>query len=190
MPEANAYEDGPYPLERAKDLGRFAEPVRGEQQDPDLVPQLQGIRAPVVAAATDMFEEGLERGECGLGVAKLGMAICGLLPAVQDALVAGTDDAGVRNGEFVKGDQGLAEVAAKEERRGVHAAQVEHLTERDYQYGAGELRLRVARVRLDLSRWYNGERMWLEGTEIRWDGTDGKVCNVLARVSALPKAGA
>ncbi|PWR14578.1 hypothetical protein DKT69_15735 [Micromonospora sicca] len=61
------------------------------------------------------------------------------------------------------------------------------LSEPDYQYGTGPLRLRITRVRFDLSTWYDGRWVWLEGIEIRVDDQDGRLRQVLVRVSALPK---
>ena len=59
------------------------------------------------------------------------------------------------------------------------------LREGDYKYGHGELALRVARVRLDISLWYDGEWVWIEGTPITWDGSPAGTRSVLARVAAL-----
>ncbi len=64
---------------------------------------------------------------------------------------------------------------------------VVHLRERDYQYSDAPLRLRVIRVRLDLSTWYDGQWVWLEGVEIRADDQAGPLRQVLARVAALPQ---
>ncbi|MBM0229198.1 hypothetical protein [Micromonospora sp. ATA51] len=71
----------------------------------------------------------------------------------------------------------------------VASGDVVQLSEPDYKYGVGPLRLRIARVRLDLSAWYDGQWVWLEGTEIRWDDRDrdGPFRQVLVRVSALPQ---
>ncbi|MGC5031084.1 hypothetical protein [Micromonospora sp. DT229] len=35
------------------------------------------------------------------------------------------------------------------------------------------MRLRVVRVRLDISQWYDGQWVWLEGIEIGPDDQDG-----------------
>ncbi|MER5454628.1 hypothetical protein ABT008_07590 [Micromonospora sp. NPDC002389] len=60
----------------------------------------------------------------------------------------------------------------------------------DYRYPAGPLRLRIVRVRLDVSQWYDGQWVWLEGVEIGPDGKDGTWRPVLARVAALPSLAA
>ncbi|MEE3922086.1 hypothetical protein V2I01_38780 [Micromonospora sp. BRA006-A] len=60
------------------------------------------------------------------------------------------------------------------------------LAESDYRYAAGLLRLRIVRVRIDLSEWYDGQWVWLEGVEIGPDGQDGPLRPVLARIAALP----
>lgn len=57
---------------------------------------------------------------------------------------------------------------------GVSPGDVVQLSEPDYQYGIGALRLRITRVRLDLSTWYDGHWVWLEGIEIRLDDRDGR----------------
>ncbi|MEV4808704.1 hypothetical protein [Micromonospora avicenniae] len=62
---------------------------------------------------------------------------------------------------------------------------VVQLAESDYRYAEGPLRLRVVRVRPDLSEWYDGEWVWLEGVEIGPDGQDGVFRPVLARVATL-----
>ncbi len=69
----------------------------------------------------------------------------------------------------------------------VSPGDVVHLRERDYQHPTGPLRLRIARVRLDLSIWYDGQWVWLEGIEIRADGQAGPHRQVLVRVAALPQ---
>jgi hypothetical protein len=63
--------------------------------------------------------------------------------------------------------------------------QVIRLLERDYKHGQGTLTLRISRVRLDISQWYDGEWVWLEGIPIRWDGGEDPPRSVLARVSAI-----
>ncbi|MEU4551854.1 hypothetical protein [Micromonospora violae] len=63
---------------------------------------------------------------------------------------------------------------------------VVRFAESDYQYPAGPLRLRIVRVRLDLSEWYDGQWVWLEGVEIGPDDQDGAFRQVLARIAALP----
>ncbi|WP_431877446.1 hypothetical protein [Micromonospora marina] len=65
---------------------------------------------------------------------------------------------------------------------------VVHLREQDYQHGYGPLRLRIVCVRLDLSLWYDGHWVWLEGIDINPDGRAGCFRQVLARVAALPQS--
>jgi hypothetical protein len=72
----------------------------------------------------------------------------------------------------------------------VKPGQIIRLAESDYMYGRGEVTMRIIRVRLDISKWYDGRWVWLEGVPIRWDGTDGEPRTLLARVSALPSKGA
>ncbi|WBB50870.1 hypothetical protein O3597_10555 [Verrucosispora sp. WMMA2044] len=67
----------------------------------------------------------------------------------------------------------------------VAAGDVVQLAESDYRYADGPLRLRIVRVRPDLSEWYDGEWVWLEGVEIGPDDQDGAFRPVLARVAAL-----
>lgn len=64
---------------------------------------------------------------------------------------------------------------------------VVHLREPDYQHGSGTLRLRIVCVRLDLSLWYDGQWVWLEGIEMPTTGGTGCFRQVLARVGALPQ---
>ncbi|MEU4680501.1 hypothetical protein [Micromonospora sp. NPDC023737] len=66
---------------------------------------------------------------------------------------------------------------------------VVQFAENDHRYADGPLRLRVVRVRPDLSEWYDGEWVWLEGVEIGPDGQDGALRPVLARVAALSSGG-
>jgi hypothetical protein len=68
----------------------------------------------------------------------------------------------------------------------VQPGQVLHLTEQDYQYGQGDVTLRVTRVRLGTSRRYDRQWVWLEGTELLPDGADGDTRSVLVKVTALP----
>ncbi len=70
----------------------------------------------------------------------------------------------------------------------VTAGQVVQLAETDYRYATGALRLRILRVQLDISQWYDGEWVWLEGVEIGPDGRPGAFRPVLARVAALRPA--
>jgi hypothetical protein len=60
------------------------------------------------------------------------------------------------------------------------------LAEDDHRYSWGPVRLRITVVRLEISRWYDGEWVWLQRIEIRPDGSDGELRSVLARVAALP----
>ncbi|MEU7979895.1 hypothetical protein AB0B63_15315 [Micromonospora sp. NPDC049081] len=64
---------------------------------------------------------------------------------------------------------------------------VVHLREQDYQHSSGPLRLRIVCVRLDLSLWYDGQWVWLEGIELCSPGRAGRFRHVLARVAALPQ---
>lgn len=68
----------------------------------------------------------------------------------------------------------------------VSPGQVLELSEQDYRYGEGDLTLRVTRVRLDISRWYDRQWVWLEGVVLLPDGADGGSRSVLVRVAALP----
>ncbi|MFD6755637.1 MULTISPECIES: hypothetical protein [Micromonospora] len=70
----------------------------------------------------------------------------------------------------------------------VAAEDVVQLAEADHWYATGPLRLRIVRVRLDVSQWYDGEWVWLEGVEIGPDGQPGASRTVLARVAALRPA--
>jgi hypothetical protein len=72
----------------------------------------------------------------------------------------------------------------------VKPGDVVRLAEADYKYGRGDLTLRISRVRLEISRWYDGHWVWLEGTPIRWDGGEDDTRSLLARVSALADTGA
>ncbi|MBQ1047080.1 hypothetical protein KBX50_01120 [Micromonospora sp. C51] len=67
----------------------------------------------------------------------------------------------------------------------VAAGDVVQLAKSDYRYADGPLRLRIVRVRPDLSEWYDGEWVWVEGIEIGPDDQDGVFRPVLARVAAL-----
>ncbi|MFD1084972.1 hypothetical protein [Micromonospora andamanensis] len=66
---------------------------------------------------------------------------------------------------------------------------VVQFAESDYRYADGPLRLRIVRVRPDLSELYDGEWVWLEGVEIGPDDQDGAFRPVLARVAALRAEG-
>ena len=65
----------------------------------------------------------------------------------------------------------------------VKAGDVIRIAEADYAYGLGALTLRVTHV--DPNPHPNLEWLRIKGTEIRWDGTDGKDRDVLVRVSGL-----
>lgn len=62
---------------------------------------------------------------------------------------------------------------------------VVHLCEQDYQHGCGQLRLRVIQVRLDLSLWYGGQWVWLEGIEINTSDRVGRFRQELVCGAAL-----
>ncbi|GGM65756.1 hypothetical protein GCM10011608_58770 [Micromonospora sonchi] len=68
----------------------------------------------------------------------------------------------------------------------VAAGDVVRLGPSDHRQGVRALRLRVVRVRADISQWYGGQWVWLEGVEIGPDGEEGAWRPVLARVAALP----
>jgi hypothetical protein len=68
----------------------------------------------------------------------------------------------------------------------VQAGQILRLAEGDDRYGHGDLHLRITRVRLDISGWYDQQWIWLDGVEILPDGSPGSPRTVLARVAALP----
>lgn len=55
-----------------------------------------------------------------------------------------------------------------------------------WEYGDGPLRLRVTRVRHDLSRYYAGERVWIEGVRLDRDGSPIGCVQALVRSAALP----
>ncbi len=67
----------------------------------------------------------------------------------------------------------------------VKPGDIVELPEDAFKYGLGTVRLRVTRVRRDLIRYYEGEWVWLEGDEVRWDGSTTPR-QLLARISALP----
>ncbi|MBQ0905524.1 hypothetical protein [Micromonospora sp. U21] len=70
-------------------------------------------------------------------------------------------------------------------RVGVVPGDVVRLAESDYRYADGPLRLRIVRVRLDVSEWYGGRWVWLEGVEIGPDDQGRSFRQALARVAAL-----
>ena len=59
------------------------------------------------------------------------------------------------------------------------------LARHDWRYGRHRLRLRVSRVRWDLSRYYGGEWVWVEGESLGADGMPLGRTQALVRVSAL-----
>ncbi|MCZ7422955.1 hypothetical protein O7605_25970 [Verrucosispora sp. WMMA2121] len=67
----------------------------------------------------------------------------------------------------------------------VAAGDVVRLAESDHRYATGPIRLRIVRIRPDISEWYEGEWVWLEGVEIGPDDQDGPFRPVLVRVAAL-----
>lgn len=60
-----------------------------------------------------------------------------------------------------------------------------HIAAQDLRYTDQDVVLRITRVRDELSRYYDGEWVWLEGTPLSADGSDGAPLQVLARTSAL-----
>ncbi|RAO19431.1 hypothetical protein LUPAC07_01817 [Micromonospora noduli] len=68
---------------------------------------------------------------------------------------------------------------------GVVPGDVVRLAESDYRFADGPLRLRIVRVRFDVSEWYGGRWVWLEGVEIGPDDQDGAFRQALVRVAAL-----
>ncbi|MDG4797542.1 hypothetical protein [Micromonospora sp. WMMD1082] len=70
----------------------------------------------------------------------------------------------------------------------VAAGDVVRLAEPDYRHATGPLRLRIVRARPDISEWYAGEWVWLEGIEIGPDGRDGAFRPVLVNVAALSQS--
>jgi hypothetical protein len=65
----------------------------------------------------------------------------------------------------------------------IRPGDVIQLAEGDDRYGPGGV-LRVTRVRPDISKWYGGEWVWIEGIPIGRE-TDGQPRSILARISAL-----
>lgn len=63
--------------------------------------------------------------------------------------------------------------------------QVLALSGTDMQYRNAPLRLRVARVRLDISGWYDGKWVWLEGHELDADGYPINWQQLLVSVAAV-----
>ncbi|MBX7266930.1 hypothetical protein KIF24_13420 [Micromonospora sp. Llam7] len=67
----------------------------------------------------------------------------------------------------------------------VAVGDVVRLAESDHRHATGPLRLRIARLRPDISEWYEGEWVWLEGVEIGPDDQDGAYRPVLVKIAAL-----
>jgi hypothetical protein len=63
------------------------------------------------------------------------------------------------------------------------------LARQDWQFGRHRLRLRVARVRWDLSHYYDGERVWVEGESLGADGMPLGRVQALVRTAAIAAAG-
>lgn len=71
----------------------------------------------------------------------------------------------------------------------VKPGEVVALKDEDYKYGIGPLNLRILRVRDDLSAYYDGEWIWLEGVELNPDGSAGPFRQALVRASVLTTPG-
>jgi len=56
----------------------------------------------------------------------------------------------------------------------------------DWRYGDQRLRLMVEFVRLDLSRYYDNEWVWISGQRLARDGSPLGHLDALVRVAALP----
>ncbi|MGC5053157.1 hypothetical protein ACLQ2S_17080 [Micromonospora sp. DT48] len=108
-----------------------------------------------------------------------------ILRARQAALVADRRRQPVRHppgpGEAVPATAHLPAVP----RVSVAAGDVVRLAESDHRHATGPLRLRIVRIRPDISEWYGGEWLWLEGVEIGPDDQDGPFRPVLARAAVL-----
>ena len=57
-----------------------------------------------------------------------------------------------------------------------------------WRYGPYPLVLRVLRVRPDLSRWYDGDWVWVEGEELDADGQPVRRLAVLVSAEAMGTA--
>lgn len=68
----------------------------------------------------------------------------------------------------------------------VQPGDIVSLAAQDRRYADEAIVLRVTRVRDDLSRYYDGRWLWLEGVPVLPDGGQGPPVQVLARVAALP----
>lgn len=65
--------------------------------------------------------------------------------------------------------------------------QVLTLSSTDLRYRNAPLQLRVARVRLDISGWYDGRWVWLEGHELDSDGHPINWQQLLVSVAAVDR---
>jgi hypothetical protein len=83
---------------------------------------------------------------------------------------------------------GVAAVWRTPPRQVPRIGQVLNLAEEDLRYRAAGLRLRVDRVRLDISGCYDGAWVWLEGQQL--DGDDRPVAwqQALVAVTAVERA--
>jgi hypothetical protein len=62
------------------------------------------------------------------------------------------------------------------------------LARQDWRFGRHRLRLRVARVRWDLSLYYDGEWVWVEGASLGADGMPLGRIQALVRTAAIAAA--
>lgn len=72
-------------------------------------------------------------------------------------------------------------------RRVPTVGQVLSLAEKEVRYRKSPLRLRVARVRTDISGWYSGEWVWLEGHELDAGGYPIGWQQLLVAVGAIER---
>ena len=61
-----------------------------------------------------------------------------------------------------------------------------NLAVEDVQYRDTPLRLHIERSRPDISLWYDGQWIWLEGVELAEDGAPIQRVQALVRVAAIP----
>ena len=78
------------------------------------------------------------------------------------------------------------EAGSRLPRRVPHTGQVLRLDPTDMRYRTRPLIVRVERVRLDISTYYNGDWVWVEGAELGPDGGIVGRLQVLISVDALP----
>lgn len=73
-------------------------------------------------------------------------------------------------------------------RRVPHLGQILELADDDMRYRTTPLRLQVTEVRLEISQWYGGEWVWVEGHEL--DATNHPIAwqQALIRVAAITPA--